>query len=550
MKYVSASPAASPRSRGGRDTPVRLDADVLVLGGGPAGAWAAVSAAEQGCRVVLADKGYFGTSGATAPSNTGTWCVPPGEARAAQVERRAARTFGLSDPRVTSRMLDTAYDALRFLGEDGYPFPHEPDGGLYIANLRGPDYMRHMRRLALRRGVTALDHHPALQLLAADGAVVGAAGWDRQNDRPWRVNAGAVVLATGGCAFGERMLGATGLTGDGLLMAVEAGASLSGMEFCNQYGVAPAGTSLNKGLVYRWASFFDADGEPLDMSAGDRHLAIAQGLARGPVSARLDKATPEIEDWLRRGQANIFLPFDRQGIDPFRQRFAVTLRCEGTVRGVGGIRLVDGGGSTGVPGLYAAGDAASREDMTGAISGGGGPNASWAIATGRWAGAAAARFAGTASRRRDTAARELGEVGIAADGATADAGPAADIVAAVREEMLSVERSFFRSGPALTRSLARLDGLWRDARGHLAGNGAAAIRTREAGALLATSRWALASALLRNESRGLHRRTDAPEIDPAFAHRIRAAGLDTLDVRLDVATGQEAAPMNMRRAWS
>ena len=37
---------------------VEFDADVLVLGGGPAGTWAAVSAAEQGACVVLADKGF------------------------------------------------------------------------------------------------------------------------------------------------------------------------------------------------------------------------------------------------------------------------------------------------------------------------------------------------------------------------------------------------------------------------------------------------------------------------------------------------------------
>jgi 2-polyprenyl-6-methoxyphenol hydroxylase-like FAD-dependent oxidoreductase len=48
-----------------------ITTDVLVLGGGPAGTWAALSAAKQGARVVLADKGYCGTSGATAPSNTG-----------------------------------------------------------------------------------------------------------------------------------------------------------------------------------------------------------------------------------------------------------------------------------------------------------------------------------------------------------------------------------------------------------------------------------------------------------------------------------------------
>jgi glycine/D-amino acid oxidase-like deaminating enzyme len=53
-----------------------LEADVLVIGGGPAGIWAAVSAARSGASVILADKGFCGTSGATAQSGTGIWYVP------------------------------------------------------------------------------------------------------------------------------------------------------------------------------------------------------------------------------------------------------------------------------------------------------------------------------------------------------------------------------------------------------------------------------------------------------------------------------------------
>ncbi|MCA0344983.1 MAG: FAD-dependent oxidoreductase, partial [Proteobacteria bacterium] len=34
-----------------------IETDVLVVGGGPAAGWAALSAAEAGARVVLADKG-------------------------------------------------------------------------------------------------------------------------------------------------------------------------------------------------------------------------------------------------------------------------------------------------------------------------------------------------------------------------------------------------------------------------------------------------------------------------------------------------------------
>ena len=43
-----------------------IDTDVLVMGGGGAGARAALSAAESGARVVLALKGVPDTSGATA----------------------------------------------------------------------------------------------------------------------------------------------------------------------------------------------------------------------------------------------------------------------------------------------------------------------------------------------------------------------------------------------------------------------------------------------------------------------------------------------------
>src|SRR5882757_385006 len=53
------------------------DADVLVIGAGPAGAWAATSAAATGAQVVLVDKGCCGTSGATASAGTGVWYVPP-----------------------------------------------------------------------------------------------------------------------------------------------------------------------------------------------------------------------------------------------------------------------------------------------------------------------------------------------------------------------------------------------------------------------------------------------------------------------------------------
>src|SRR5262245_28063290 len=100
---------------------LELSADVLVIGGGPGGAWAAIAASGAGARVMLVDKGYLGTSGATAPSNTGTWFVPPGEGRRIAIEARQPRTGGLADPGWVERTLDTAWDRLHALAAWGYP---------------------------------------------------------------------------------------------------------------------------------------------------------------------------------------------------------------------------------------------------------------------------------------------------------------------------------------------------------------------------------------------------------------------------------------------
>ena len=56
--------------------PQTLATDVLVIGGGLAGAWAGVAAAREGASVVIADKGYCGTSGVTATAGPGHWWVP------------------------------------------------------------------------------------------------------------------------------------------------------------------------------------------------------------------------------------------------------------------------------------------------------------------------------------------------------------------------------------------------------------------------------------------------------------------------------------------
>jgi len=507
-----------------------LDADVLVLGGGPAGTWAAIAAASAGARTVLADKGFCGTSGATAAAGTTLWYVDPDPAkRAAAKASREGLGGHLADHGWMDRVLDRTYGSVQQLADWGYPFPRDEDGRERRVSVQGPEYMRLMRRRVKQAGATILDHSPALELLLdEDGAVAGAAGVRRQKGDRWVVRAKAVVIATGGCAFLSKALGCNVLTGDGLLMAAEAGADLSGMEFSNAYAIAPAFGSVTKTLLYQWASFTHADGSaiPGAASKGGRSV-IARVLQSQLVYGQLDQADPALWDAMRRAQPNFFLPFDRAGIDPFTQRFPVTLRLEGTVRGTGGLRVVDATCATSVPGLYAAGDAASREAICGGFTGGGSHNAAWAMSTGHWAGAGAAEHA----RALGSGARVVHHAGRAglrgAGGPDAGvAGDAATLTRAVQDEVFPYDLNYFRTEERLTGSLARLDGLWRAAADTAPADLDEAPRRREAAAMLATARWMYRAALARTESRGMHRREDHAKPDAAQRHLLTVGGLD------------------------
>lgn len=511
----------------GAEDGIAFDADVLVLGGGPAGTWAAISAAEQGARVVLADKGFCGTSGTTAPSGTGVWYVEPEPAqREAAMASREAPGGYLQDRRWMGRVLDETYRQSNRLADWGYPYPADDDGRARRNSLQGPEYMRLMRKRTKAAGVTILDHCPALELLLDQGgAVAGATGVRRQHDDRWTVRAGAVVVATGGCAFLSKTLGSNGLTGDGYLMAAEAGAELSGMEFSNAYAIAPAFGSVTKTLFYGWATFTYEDGSviPGAASKGGRK-AIARALREGPVYARLDQADDRVRAAMRVSQPNFFLPYDRTGIDPFTDRFPVTLRLEGTIRGTGGLRITDDSCATTVPGLYAAGDAATRELICGGFTGGGSHNAAWAISSGSFAGRGAADHARLQGRSRHGALRRAGTVAL--QPRPRRALDPAQLTRQVQGEVFPYEINYFREGGRLAASLARLDALWREAAGADAASRADLLRTREGVAMLATARWMYRSALARTESRGMHWREDFPAQDGRQRGYVTSGGLN------------------------
>jgi succinate dehydrogenase/fumarate reductase flavoprotein subunit len=535
---------------------VNLPADVLVIGGGPAGVWAALAAADQGASVVIAEKGYLGTSGPFGVgANTGIYYIKPDDPiqRDALVHARQPIAYRLSDPAWGYRVFDQSYANLEAMAKWGYEWPRDSRGREDRGSLRGPTIMAFLRSIAEKHGVTILDHSPALELLVtADGAAAGACGVNKQTGDTWQVRAGSVVITTGGTSFLSGVAGDRTHTGDGYLLAAEAGADFSGMEFTGQYHAAPTATLLTRG-AYRSGvgTYYDNNG---NKTLEGRQM-VGAILETGGAWDQLDKTDdPVTQDLIRKTHALAFQHFERQGIDPFNERYPVSFVLEGTMRAGGGI-AIDDDLATRVPGLFAGGDVTSREKLTGAGPPGGGPASAWAFASGFFAGRSAAAFAKLLGPRAATRpASPVGRMGIeprprrevAPDG----------IIAAVRDEMLPLEKNYWRTGPGMTTSLQRFDSLWREAVPSIAplthtdakAGARDRMRVREAIALLAAGRWIYASANQRTESRGLHRRTDFPEQDPAQDHHLICGGLDEVWIRTSPHVNTLSESLGLREA--
>lgn len=511
---------------------VHRETDVLIIGGGMAAGWAAIAAAQAGARVVVADKGYMGTSGVTAMGGPNHWWVAPDSARRKEaIARQSGKAQGLGDPEWMARILDLTWRYLPSLAPH-YPFGSDGAGGTYYSGVRGSEYMRALRLAALEAGVTVLDHHPATELLRDDeGRIAGARGHALRTRQDWEIRSHATILATGGNAFRSGLIGSHTNTGDGQLMAAEAGVALSGMEFGPSWSISPAWASTRT-LPYTGAAYYDADGRELDIppprAAGHAHnRALGHAMLAGLVLADLSHAPQALRPILRRIQPFTPAPFERRGIDLFRDRFPVKLFGEGTIRGTGGLDLADAECRTSAPGLFAIGDAATRELVAGANSGGGAVNSAWALSSGRIAGAAAARE----SLERTGASAPvhgLGRIAIAPHQGERTIDVSA-IHRAVDHEIHGYTHVFTRDEANYAASGERLEAIWGELSAHGRATGAALVSLRETAALVAGARWTIAAARGRRESRGLHQRTDYPEATEPTQRQL-VSGLDTVRI--------------------
>ena len=302
-----------------------IEADVLVIGGGPAGTWAAAKAAEAGASVVLVDKGYCGTSGATAAAGTGVWYVPPiaERARGGHGQPRGAR-------RPPGRPPLDGPGARRDLGPGARARASAATrsrstteaGRRMRSGLQGPEYMkRHApagraapacassttaRRSSCSSTPTARSRAPHGLRRQAGAALPRARRRRRARHRRLRLPEPRARLQR---RHRRRRP-----------VRREVGAELSGMEFSNSYAIAPAITSVTKSAFYHWATFYREDGSVLE-GAG----SPARPLGDRPHPARPSRCTASstsADDELQAAacaslQPNFFLPFDRLGIDPF-----------------------------------------------------------------------------------------------------------------------------------------------------------------------------------------------------------------------------------------
>ena len=117
-------------------SPRQLKTDVLVIGGGLAGCWAAITAAQAGAKVVIAEKGYCGTSGVAASAGPGHWFIPPeGTLRRDAIARRLDMAQGLGDAYWMEAIIDRTFRTLPTIASH-YRYTQDDNGADHDLQLR------------------------------------------------------------------------------------------------------------------------------------------------------------------------------------------------------------------------------------------------------------------------------------------------------------------------------------------------------------------------------------------------------------------------------
>ncbi len=447
----------------------RHECDLLIVGGGVAGLFAALCAAPE-ARVVLLTKGPLLASTSSLAQGGIAAAVDEDDSPELHAADTLAAGRGLCRESAIATLTQEAPARIADLVELGVEF----DEGL---GLEGG----HCRRRIVRAGGAATGErvartlaervlaHPRIEvregervlaLWCADGRCAGVVS------ERGAILARATLLATGGAAaLWQRTTNPPGALGDGIAMAYRAGAAVADLELMQFHPTALAGSGLlvSEALRGEGAVLLDEQGRRFTDELAPRDVVARAIDARG--TALLD---------LRRIDRSRFPGLmgriERSGFDPAVEPIPVAPAAHYTIGGV----VTDLDGRTELPGLYAAGECAAT-----GVHG-------------------ANRLASNSlleclvfGRRAALAARDDPEPPTVLP-APPEPAPAEPVT------------------PALRRALWRDCGLVRDAAG--------IERLLRAPHLLA--RLVAESALARRESRGVHFRADFPAEDAAFARHV------------------------------
>jgi len=333
-----------------------IKADVVVVGGGPAGLMAAIRAAELGVKdVVLADKSNTLRSGNGGGGNDHFFCYIP-ECHGKDIKpvlhslRHSLSSFdGRSSFEQTwldrsfemvkiweSWGIDMKYNGKREFA--GHTLPGLPNLHLKYA---GGEQKPILTKQALKRGVKIMNRVTVFDLLKEGERITGALGYDTWKDKFIEFRAKAVFLGTGCCCrlykgFTSLMFNMPNCsfnTGDGRAMAMRAGADLVDIEFAGQWAGVKNFARAGKGT---WIGVLtDPSGNPVGpfASAPDRHYGDVisdaypqvfedyMNSGRGPVYMDCRGASKgDLEymvHWLRNeGNEGLLDHMDEEGIDP------------------------------------------------------------------------------------------------------------------------------------------------------------------------------------------------------------------------------------------
>jgi fumarate reductase flavoprotein subunit len=234
---------------------MECDFDVVVVGGGGAGMAAAVTAADAGARVIIAESqsdlggstkisgGVFYAAGTSVQREAGI----SGDTPEAMFDYYMTLNQWRVEPALVRRLCQEAAPTLEWLIELGVMFPPE---NLYVSGVDGVArghaplgfgyaISAALEQAVIDRGIDVALRTRVDELLVEGGRVVGVSA---NGDA---VRAGAVVLTTGGFGQSPDMLGrhypeataagdwtwsisAPGCVGDGLELAEKAGAGITG----------------------------------------------------------------------------------------------------------------------------------------------------------------------------------------------------------------------------------------------------------------------------------------------------------------------------------